>query len=216
MIMVNSAFLFPSFSFASDATIVQTKLVPITWPATSAKLVKLGIPVNKGDAEIKRSQCIAKELILGVPATKVLYPTIGQSITQGERRQVIEATKLIVPAKAVEGINVSLRCQEAYFVHNGIIARVFPVSTGKPGFATETGTYRVSWQVDDWYRSLAYPDSMLYRPKFFHGGEALHGLAWDSAVSPFPASHGCIRAKRADMDWIWKVWDGKTDRVRVY
>ncbi len=40
----------------------------------------------------------------------------------------------------------------------------------------------------------------IYRPKYFSGGTAVHGL---SSVPDYPASHGCVRVSPAAMDWIW-------------
>ena len=41
---------------------------------------------------------------------------------------------------------------------------------------------------------------MLWRPKFFVGGIAIHG---DSYVPAHPVSHGCVRVTNQAIDWIW-------------
>jgi lipoprotein-anchoring transpeptidase ErfK/SrfK len=41
---------------------------------------------------------------------------------------------------------------------------------------------------------------LLYRPKYFHGGVAVHGY---TSVPATPASHGCVRVTYAAMDHLW-------------
>ena len=40
----------------------------------------------------------------------------------------------------------------------------------------------------------------IYRPKYFHGGVAVHG---SNSIPNYPASHGCVRVSVEAMDWIW-------------
>jgi peptidoglycan hydrolase-like protein with peptidoglycan-binding domain len=40
----------------------------------------------------------------------------------------------------------------------------------------------------------------IYRPKYFHGGVAIHGM---TSVPNYPASHGCVRVSTQAMDFIW-------------
>jgi len=40
----------------------------------------------------------------------------------------------------------------------------------------------------------------IYRPKYFSGGEAVHG---SNHIPNYPASHGCVRVSVPAMDWIW-------------
>ena len=40
----------------------------------------------------------------------------------------------------------------------------------------------------------------IYRPKYFHGGVAVHG---SNSIPNYPASHGCVRVSVQAMDWIW-------------
>jgi len=41
---------------------------------------------------------------------------------------------------------------------------------------------------------------VLYRPRFFVGGVAVHGAP---SVPNYPASHGCVRVTNQAMDMIW-------------
>jgi hypothetical protein len=63
---------------------------------------------------------------------------------------------------------------------------------------TPSGTHRVYRVHDD----PSYDGSLgvLYRPRFFVGGVAVHGY---SSVPAYPASHGCVRVTNQAMDMLW-------------
>jgi peptidoglycan hydrolase-like protein with peptidoglycan-binding domain len=42
----------------------------------------------------------------------------------------------------------------------------------------------------------------IYRPKYFSGGEAVHG---SNHIPDYAASHGCVRVSVPAMDWIWEI-----------
>ena len=48
-------------------------------------------------------------------------------------------------------------------------------------------------EIDGWRDA---PLGMLWRPKYFNGGIAVHGAP---SVPPYPASHGCVRMRNADL-----------------
>lgn len=62
---------------------------------------------------------------------------------------------------------------------------------------TPTGIFHVYSEIDG---SDTAPLGVLWRPKFFTGGYAIHG---DGDVPPYPASHGCVRVSDEAMNWIW-------------
>jgi len=54
----------------------------------------------------------------------------------------------------------------------------------------------------------------IYRPKYFNGGIAIHGM---HNVPAQPASHGCVRLGLKAMDYLWEQkWVKKGLRVWVY
>lgn len=67
----------------------------------------------------------------------------------------------------------------------------WPVSTGRPGFETRTGTFQPTW-LDADHKSSLYEDAPMPHSIFFHGHEAIHGTNWVSRLGR-PASHGCVR-----------------------
>jgi lipoprotein-anchoring transpeptidase ErfK/SrfK len=116
------------------------------------------------------------------------------------------------PAKIV----VSISKQRAYFFKGKTVVGESTVSTGKPGFSTPPGHYRVVWKhkehistvfgdyVDD-FGNVAksnvdsrkdrrppgshFDGARMPYAMFFRGGYAMH----QGYVPPYAASHGCIR-----------------------
>jgi N-acetylmuramoyl-L-alanine amidase len=84
---------------------------------------------------------------------------------------------------------VSLSRQLAFLVGSGgLVRRTVSVSTGKAGYRTPRGSFRVYRRER---RSWSYPYRVwLPWAAYFHGGYALHGYR---SVPSYPASHGCVR-----------------------
>jgi hypothetical protein len=116
-------------------------------------------------------------------------------------------------------IIVRLQEQRAYFFKGKNLVGESTVSTGKPGFSTPPGQYRVVWKDKDHISTVFgdYVDDFGnvaksnidarkdHRPAgahfdgarmpyamFFRGGYAMH----QGYVPPYAASHGCIRLPR--------------------
>ncbi|WP_188527983.1 L,D-transpeptidase [Sinisalibacter lacisalsi] len=67
----------------------------------------------------------------------------------------------------------------------------WPVSTGRPGYATPTGTFR-PFLLSKNHRSSLYDDAPMPWSVFFNGDVAIHG-SYEIADLGQPASHGCVR-----------------------
>jgi lipoprotein-anchoring transpeptidase ErfK/SrfK len=77
------------------------------------------------------------------------------------------------------------------------VAWVLNTSTGTASTPTPVGDFVVDRQVDGMRHA---PLGDLYRPKYFHGGVAVHG---SPSIPGHPASHGCARVSNAAMDFLW-------------
>ena len=111
-------------------------------------------------------------------------------------------------------IEVDKTRQVLFVVRGGATKWIFNTSTGSGKTYTEvnqkdggeiTGTaytpegrFKVYREYSDGWEKGQLGE--LYRPKYFKGGVAVHGL---SSVPNYPASHGCVRVSLAAMDWIW-------------
>jgi len=95
-------------------------------------------------------------------------------------------------------IEVLLDRQVALLIDRGVVRRTISVSTGAPGYATPTGSFKVFRKET---RSWSYPYSVwLPYASYFVGGVAFHGYA---SVPPYPASHGCVRVPFAFMREVY-------------
>jgi lipoprotein-anchoring transpeptidase ErfK/SrfK len=116
-------------------------------------------------------------------------------------------------------IEIDLKKQIIMLVQDGKVSLVFNTSTGSGKHyqrdgntylaTTPPGHFTVSRQIDGWRDA---PLGLLWRPKYFNGGIAIHGSA---SVPPYPASHGCSRVSITAMNFLWttgkiplktKVW----------
>jgi hypothetical protein len=79
------------------------------------------------------------------------------------------------------------------------------VSTGKAGFPTEEGLYRVWRKVaHDPMHGEREPYHVEEVPYilYFHASDGLHGTFWHSAFGN-PVSHGCVNLSMADAAWLF-------------
>jgi peptidoglycan hydrolase-like protein with peptidoglycan-binding domain len=106
-------------------------------------------------------------------------------------------------------IEVKKGKQVVLLVRSGKVTKIFNASTGTASTPTPSGRFKVYRQIDGWRESAL---GLLYRPKYFYGGYALHG---STSVPAYPASHGCVRVSLRAMDHLWSRVPIGT-RVRIY
>jgi hypothetical protein len=105
-------------------------------------------------------------------------------------------------------IEIDLDRQIILVVQDGSVRWTLNTSTGSgeayasPGggsavAATPRGTFAVQREIDGLRQA---PLGTLYRPKYFHGGIAIHGAG---QIPAHPASHGCARVTNSAMDLLW-------------
>lgn len=180
-------------------------------------LKRLGLPVGKvngawGD-ETKRAVCMWREL--SNKSSSRNYPSAQ------EMQEIVDTVSFTPSNQMVVGLNVSLTCQGASWVvlnkeGTPVFREFFQVTTGAPGRETKTGTFKIYYQTNAWHESTLYKGAMMYRPKYFYQGQALHGSASDSMIGPKPASHGCVRMLHADIKKLWNAHFDLGSVVRVY
>ncbi|MFM8921206.1 MAG: L,D-transpeptidase [Candidatus Nanopelagicaceae bacterium] len=177
-------------------------------------IADLGIPVGEIDGKwgkrTRQGFCIWRELT-GRSADRN-YPI------EIEQYAIINTKRLVIPKDFVVGLNVSKACQSAVWVKDRARDKfqVTIASTGAQGFETGDGVFKVTWKVDRWYESIAYPDGWMYRPMFFNAGEAIHGSEFDQWVWWYPASHGCVRLLGAFIDELWAAGFAEGSKIYVY
>ena len=137
--------------------------------------------------------------------------------TKAESRAIVAAAGLPrARSLMVQGVTISVTCQAAFWVGaDRSYRRVMKVSTGKAGYRTRTGTFRVFRAFSTWRYSTIYPEARMYKPMQFSGGQAMHGSATDLLVRDYPASHGCVRMLHRDVDALQSAGFGIGSLVRV-
>jgi lipoprotein-anchoring transpeptidase ErfK/SrfK len=109
-------------------------------------------------------------------------------------------------APGVIRVVVSIPLQKAYVFDDGELVATSPVSTGKKGHETPSGTFRIL-QKKVHHRSSKYDNApMPYMQRLTNYGIALHA----GALPGYPASHGCIRLPRSFAKKLYGLTDYST------
>lgn len=100
---------------------------------------------------------------------------------------------------------------------NGALARTMPISAGKPGFITRSGTKVVIEKVRDKVMDAAtlgiaesdpeyYRLDVEYAMRVTYSGEFLHAAPWSSGSQGLAnVSHGCVGMSVADAAWLFGI-----------
>ncbi len=104
-------------------------------------------------------------------------------------------------------LEVNLAKQVLYYVRGGTIERIIDSSTGSGAWyyshgrwaraITPTGRFRIYWHYNGWQTG---PLGSMYRPNYFYGGYAVHGM---TSVPAYPASDGSSDHTVPTMDRMW-------------
>ena len=96
-----------------------------------------------------------------------------------------------LPASASVVVQISKSSQRMTVSVDGAPRYTWPVSTGRSGYGTPSGSFRPQMMARRWYSKKYYNSPMPYSI-FFYYGCAIHGTT-DLGRLGGPASHGCVR-----------------------
>jgi lipoprotein-anchoring transpeptidase ErfK/SrfK len=116
------------------------------------------------------------------------------------------------PAAVVAKVDIS--SQTMTVTVNGFPYAYWRVSTGRKGFNTPFGSFRVGRMAKMHY-SKKYDNAPMPNSLFFYGGFAVHGTGHTKQLGR-PASHGCVRlapGNAATLYSLAQTYGGR--RVRV-
>ncbi len=123
---------------------------------------------------------------------------LGRDGTAGPATEAALATAARpIPISTVDGIEIDLDRQLLLVVEGGEVRFAINTSTGTASTPTPRGDFAVDREIDGVRHA---PLGNLYRPKYFHGGVAVHG---SPSIPGYPASHGCARVSNSAMDHLW-------------
>jgi hypothetical protein len=197
-----------------DATAPFSPLVALDaeLPVVLDHLSEDGFPVGRNrdrlGGEQRRGLCLAREFA-GLRAHR------GDLAAEEVDALLSLRAPLSAPARAVDGLNVSVTCQATWYAQDGSVFRITRATTGRKSGWTPVGTFNVTWRADGWSTSSIYKEARLYRIHHFKGPVGFHGVADPSWIKTSPVSHGCVRIPNNDMDWLAKRMPTGS-LVRVY
>lgn len=182
-----------------------------------AQLAALGLPVTPADDGLtwpgRRALCLWRELTGQTPSQALPAAGDADAVTATGRSDLRPTTRMR------PGLNVSITCQTAvWLTSTRHIKAMFAVSTGTSDgdeFDTHLGVHTIRRVINGWRPSSSFPGAMLYRPLYFHGGQALHGSPADD-IATYPNSAGCVRMYKRDMDTLWAHRFGTGSTVVTY
>lgn len=98
----------------------------------------------------------------------------------------------VAPARANVLVTIDKSAQQMTVAVDGVPRWRWPVSTGRPGYDTPSGSFKAFRMEADHYSKEWDDAPMPYSIFFTKAGHAIHGYL-DTRRIGSPASHGCIR-----------------------
>jgi hypothetical protein len=106
-------------------------------------------------------------------------------------------------ARADVLVNISKSQQRLAVTVNGAETYRWPVSTGRAGYSTPSGSFHPIRLERDWY-SHKYDNAPMPYSVFFYRGYAVHGTT-ETAHLGHAASHGCVRLNPANASILFSL-----------
>ena len=128
-------------------------------------------------------------LLTAIDAALVLFPVTAHA-GSGFRRAIdpgVAGTKRVAVL-----VNIDKTTQKMTVFLNGVGTYEWPVSTGRAGYSTPSGTYTASSMNKIWYSKQWDNAPMPHSIFFIKDGHAIHG-SFDVKNLGRPVSHGCVR-----------------------
>jgi lipoprotein-anchoring transpeptidase ErfK/SrfK len=139
---------------------------------------------------------------------------------QSQVRAVLAANSCGHSAISGKSIYISISLEEMIFYDNGCVVNATPVTTGRPGETTPTGTFSIFLKRSPLEFISGYapgspnyytPFLAQYAMEFLAGGYYLHNAPWEPADAFGPrseanlsvASHGCVHTPLATLAWAY-------------
>jgi lipoprotein-anchoring transpeptidase ErfK/SrfK len=186
-------------------------------PPPAERAASAAGPEDCGDCE--QVELAAEPLIPAPPPTLVDKPSAAPApaVEHSPARRKPEARTLATaPATSAPALGGGLRVvvsipqQKAWVFRGSKLVASAPVSTGKRGYETPVGRFRILQKKVEHYSSKYDNAPMPYMQRLTSYGVALHA----GRVPGYPASHGCIRLPHGFARKLYNMTGGST-RVTV-
>jgi hypothetical protein len=110
----------------------------------------------------------------------------------GEKLGTQAASKTTSPVPSTILINIDKTKQEMTVFLDGVERYSWPVSTGRAGYSTPSGTFTATSMNEVWYSKQWDNSPMPHSIFFIKDGHAIHG-SYEVKTLGKPVSHGCVR-----------------------
>ncbi|AHB48619.1 hypothetical protein W911_09800 [Hyphomicrobium nitrativorans NL23] len=197
-----------------------------------------GVPtvtiINKAPAEADAEEPNALSIVNETEAEGVLPTRVREAVSEPEVDEVPPRADDALPGDALTAhdgeteaaearvppppptlhIDVDLTNQTMTVSEGGAVRHSWPISSGRRGYATPTGTFQPTWMARQWF-SKQYDNAPMPHSIFFHEGVAIHG-SWALRSLGRPASHGCVRLAPKNASTLFRMVNrhGK-ERTRI-
>jgi L,D-transpeptidase-like protein len=171
-------------------------------PLTRADCNKLGLLWNDtanvcgfSSEELRTASSLEVSERSGQPLTRSDCDKAGMKWNDnanvcGEKTQVLTKTGTPVPSSIL--IDIDKTKQEMTVFLDGVERYNWPVSTGKAGYSTPSGTFTAMSMNEVWYSKEWDNAPMPHAIFFMKDGHAIHG-SYEVKTLGKPVSHGCVR-----------------------
>lgn len=154
-------------------------------PAAAVAAKGLAVDANAAGGPVR------DEASAAIPAkANAATASADQSVKTAARSDSASDAKPAAPANTLR-ISIDLGKQQMTVKENGKALYSWPVSSGRAGYRTITGTFKPQWMTRMHY-SRKYDDAPMPNSIFFKGGFAIHAT-YATGLLGRPASHGCVR-----------------------
>lgn len=190
---------------------VETALAPLTDLVFAAPKETFDFAATvRGEYALKNSE--GRELDAGETVRRIV------SVLDDPEERIVEVAIRAVPARTTlesvaapiadgKVIVVDLSRQAVFAFENGRLEFWTRTSTGKGGYKTPTG----QWKIYGKTRRQVMSGPGYYLPNVqwvlpYHGDYTLHGTYWHTDFGT-PRSHGCTNLSNADAEWLYNWSD---------
>lgn len=151
----------------------------------------------------------------GVPQRQLTSTDFAADVVKaynaGTYSYALPVEEKALPAQnVVHRIEVDLGARTATLYENDAVVKTMPISSGKPGFATEKGHFTVYLKyATQTMKGAGYGPGYDYVTpnvpwvSYFNGGEAFHGAPWNSQIGVADLSHGCVNLGVGDAQFVY-------------